>query len=123
RESLVAQFTIPNFLLRPPRTIQATLHAHGTDRRWLDPDPILKIMHQRIDIDVLDALARLMRPVASPPLGLAHFDPISRFVTRTVVGLGLDKTLQQPRTQTVTALEIRADAPGAKRQYMRGQIG
>ena len=122
-QSLITELTIPKLLLRPTRTIQTTLHAQSHHRGWLHSHSTLEMMDQRINVDVLDALGGLMAPVAPTPFGLAHLDPIGRFVTGTLVSLGLHKTLQQPRAQAVTALEIRAHAPCAQPQDMRGQIG
>ncbi len=62
-------------------------------------------------------------PFAPPAPGLAYGDPIGRLVTGTLIGRRLHKTLQQPWTHAVAALEIPAHAPCAQRQDMRGQIG
>ena len=37
-QSLISQFTIGKFVLRPARTLQATLHAQRIHRGWFDPD-------------------------------------------------------------------------------------
>src|ERR1035441_2525477 len=76
-----------------------------------------------MEIDVLDALGRLVRAVAPTALGLTDQNPIGRLVTGTLTSRGFHKTLQQPRAQTVTALEIPAHAPSTEGQDMGSQIG
>src|ERR1017187_10212772 len=82
-QARIAQFTTPKLLLRPTRSIQATLRAQGTHRGWLNPNSILQPLDQRIEIDVLDALAGVVGPVASAAFGLAHPNPVGGFVAGT----------------------------------------
>src|SRR6187401_33608 len=85
-QSLVSQLTIGEFLLGPACTLQATLHLQGFYRGWLGSDAITKIIHQRIQINILDALGLLVWPVAPTALGPARRDPIGRFVTAPIIG-------------------------------------
>src|ERR1017187_5487181 len=87
-QTLISQFTVPKFGLRPTRAIQATLHAQGTHRGWFDPNSILQLLDQRIEINVLDALGGVIEPVASAAFGLAHPNPVSGLVARTRIGRG-----------------------------------
>src|SRR5687767_1160545 len=84
RESLVSQLASPEFLPGPAGTVQATLRPQRIDRGWLHSDSIPQIIDQRIQIDFLDALARLVRPVATTALSLTCLDPIGRFVAGTL---------------------------------------
>ena len=105
---IISQFTVAKFVLRPGWALRATLSALRALTVGADPDSIMEILDQGIEIDILDALDRVVGPVASAAFGLAHPNPVGPLVARTLVGRGLHETFQQPRTQTIAALEILA---------------
>ena len=70
--SINLEFTVPEFLLSPTRRVHATVGVQGDERLTLDPDALVEIIHQGVNINVFDALAYLSRPIASHSFGLPH---------------------------------------------------
>ncbi len=75
--------------MRPLITLEPRCHFQCLTNRALDPHPAAKVVFEGIEVDGFHRLGVLMRAIlASPPLSLAHFDPMG-FHTAMMDGMAL----------------------------------
>ena len=90
--------------------------------KTIDAEAGGQIVHQRIKINVFEALAGVVRAVAAATLSPADHVPVGRSETGARIRGCVHEAFQQPRAQTVMASEIVRDAPGAPPEDVRGEF-
>ena len=120
--SRVAQVTGAELLRGPSRAVQSRVDLQGNQLGALDPHATREIIHQRVQIDVFDALALVMGSVASAAFGLADLDPVRRLVAAAIIGRPIHEALQHPGPKAIAAFEIAIHLPRAQTQYLGSQV-